>query len=109
MLGVTAGQKSGENGLTTTAVPDASVSFDLDLNGIKRTISLADYELSETSSLNEITKAIQSEIDKTFGSGWVTVGTDNGKFTLKTNGKGNVATISGNQSGLDLLGVQESG
>lgn len=106
MLGVTAGQKSGENGLTTTAVPDASVSFDLDLNGIKRTISLADYELSETSSLNEITKAIQSEIDKTFGSGWVTVGIDNGKFTLKTNGKGNVATISGNQSGLDLLGVQ---
>lgn len=104
MLGVTAGQKS-DGSLVTTAKPDASVSFDIELNGIKRTVSLDG--LTSSSSSADIKTALQNEINNVFGKGWITVDIDsNNKFTLKTNGKGNVATVSGSQSGLDLLGLK---
>ena len=104
MLGVTAGQKS-DGSLVTTAKPDASVSFDIELNGIKRTVSLDG--LTSSSSSADIKTALQDEINNVFGKGWITVDIDsNNKFTLKTNGKGNVATVSGSQSGLDLLGLK---
>ena len=102
MLGVTAGQKS-DGSLVTTAKPDASV--DIELNGIKRTVSLDG--LTSSSSSADIKTALQDEINNVFGKGWITVDIDsNNKFTLKTNGKGNVATVSGSQSGLDLLGLK---
>lgn len=106
MLGVTAGQKSADGSLITTAKPDAAVSFDIELNGIKRTVSLDG--LTSFSSNANIKTALQNEINDVFGRGWITVDIDdsNNKFTLKTNGKGNVATVSGNQSGLNLLGLE---
>ena len=107
MLGVTAGQKSSDGSLTTTAQPDANVSFDIELNGIKRTITLEG--LTSSSSNSDIKTALQTQIDKTFGSGWITIegAADNtSAFKLKTNGKGNVVTVLGNQSGLKLIGME---
>lgn len=100
MLGVTAGQKSTDS-LTTTAKPDAKVSLDISLNGIKRTISLDD------SAKNNIAGKLQEEINSTFGKGWIEVGnTGDGRISINTKGSGNSLVVSGNQSGLNLLGLE---
>lgn len=100
MLGVTAGQKSADGSLTTTAKPDAKVSFDIELNGIKRTISLDD------SAKDTLAESLRKEINSTFGSGWIKVEEKDNKISINTQGKGNSLVVSGSQSGLDLLGLQ---
>lgn len=104
MLGVTAGQKSEEGSLTTAADVDAAVSFKVELNGISRTITLDGLDKNSTSA--DVIKKAQEQIDKEFGKGWITVKNDGGRFSLTTGGKGNVATITGDQANLKLLGVQ---
>lgn len=104
MLGVTAGQKSTEGSLTAAPDVDAAVSFKVELNGISRTISLDG--LDENSSENDVVKKVQEQVDREFGKGWITVENKGGRFSLTTGGKGNVATITGDQSNLSLLGVQ---
>lgn len=107
MLGLHSGEKSKDGTLSTAIKLDAQPSIEMELNGISRTIKLDGLDVS--SDMDTILKTIQQQVDNAFGKGWITIaddGSGTGNFTMTTNGKGNVITLTGGDSGLALMGME---
>lgn len=79
---------------------NGQISLDVTLNGETKTLKL------DASSDSALASSLQTELDKSFGKGAVTVDENGGRVKLSTSSEGQTLTLSG--SGVKAFGVQGS-
>lgn len=105
MLGVSAGSKTTDGKLTTTADPDADATITVALDGVSHVITLDGMDKNATNA--ETMSYLQKKLDFEFGTGSVSVNVkDGGKMELSTTA-GRQITVGGNKITYQLFGVQE--
>ena len=119
MLGVSAGSKTTDGKLTTTADPDADATITVALDGVTRVITLGDIdemkaallkdEPGKTFNNNEeiLTGYLQKQLDFEFGANAIKVGLSGKNMTLSTPTAGRQIVVGGNKITYQLFGIQE--
>lgn len=105
MLGVSAGSKTTDGKLTTTADPDADATITVALDGVSHVITLDGMDKNATNA--ETMSYLQKKLDFEFGTGSVSVNVrDGGKMELSTTA-GRQIVVGGNKITYQLFGIQE--
>ncbi len=119
MLGVSAGSKTTDGKLTTTADPDADATITVALDGVSHTITLGDIDKMEADLLEDdpdrtfnndeeiLTGYLQKQLDFEFGTNAIKLTLDGDKMTLETPTTGRQIVVGGNKITYQLFGIQE--
>ena len=103
MLGVSAGSKTTDGKLTTTADPDADATITVALDGVSHVITLDGMK-----EATDKEQYLQNKLDFEFGANAIEVKLDvNNKMTLRTPTAGRQITVGGNKITYQLFGIQE--
>lgn len=119
MLGVSAGSKTTDGKLTTTADPDADATITVALDGVSHVITLGDIEEMKAALLKDepgktfnsneeiLTGYLQKQLDFEFGNNAITVALSGKNMTLSTPTAGRQIVVGGNKITYQLFGIQE--
>lgn len=105
MLGVSAGSKTMDGKLTTTADPDADATITVALDGVSHVITLDGID--KNASYVDVKSCLQKQLDFEFGAGSIFVNVeDDSKMELSTTA-GRQIVVGGNKITYQLFGIQE--
>ncbi len=105
MLGVSAGSKTTDGKLTTTADSDADATITVALDGVSHVITLDG--MNKNGSDADTMSYLQKKLDFEFGAGSISVDVkDGGKIELSTTA-GRQIVVGGNKITYQLFGIQE--
>lgn len=106
MLGVSAGSKTVDGKLTTTADPDAEANISVSLDGVAHTITLDG--MKDATDMTDMIAYLQNKLDFEFGKDTIKVEMKNGKIEMNT-GKvqGREIVLSGDKTTFKLFGIED--
>lgn len=102
MLGVSAGSKTTDGKLTTTADPDADATITVALDGVTRVITLDGMK-----EATDKEQYLQNKLDFEFGTNAIKLTLNGNKMTMETPTAGRQITVGGNKITYQLFGIQE--
>ncbi|MBE6906518.1 MAG: hypothetical protein E7476_09645 [Ruminococcaceae bacterium] len=102
MLGVSAGSKTTDGKLTTTADPDADATITVALDGVSHVITLDGMDAAADKQ-----QYLQDKLNFEFGANAIKLTLNGDKMTLETPTAGRQITVGGNKITYQLFGIQE--
>lgn len=102
MLGASAGAKTVDGKLMTTAAPDADASITIALDGVSHVITLD--KMDEAADLKSY---LQGKLDSEFGKDAIQVEVDSSNHMTMTTSEGRQIVLSGDKTTFQLFGIQD--